>query len=264
MKSKQDISALKTKTHPDLQEPALRKLALRKPTLRKEDEKFLHSVLRLDPKLAAFDCDGTLWSGDVGEGFFRWEMEHGLISEETASWARARHADYKAGLVDEDTMCGEMVTLHAGLADADLQTAADRFVDESIAETIFPAMQELVHQLQARGCEIWAVSSSNQWVVRAGVRPFGIPPERILSAEVLVENGRITDRLVRVPSGPGKPQAIRDAVGKIPDAAFGDSKWDADMLAMAKAGFAVNPSPELEEAAKENCWPIYFPRARNK
>ncbi len=26
-------------------------------------------------KLAVFDCDGTLWSGDAGAGFFEWELE---------------------------------------------------------------------------------------------------------------------------------------------------------------------------------------------
>jgi phosphoserine phosphatase len=227
--------------------------------LRKADEEFLQSVLRLDAKLAAFDCDGTLWSGDVGEGFFRWEMERGLISQEIASWARARHADYRKGLVDEDTMCGEMVTLHAGLDDADLKAAAETFFNQNMVKSIFPVMQELVRQLHKRGCEIWAVSSSNQWVVRTGAKHFGIPPERTLSAEVFIENGLATDRLVRVPSGPGKPQALRDVVGKRPDAAFGNSKWDADMLAMAKTGFAVNPSSDLEETAKENGWTIYYP-----
>ena len=229
-------------------------------TLRKQDAEFLESVLRLKPEFAAFDCDGTLWSGDVGEAFFRWEMEQGLISEEVASWARARHKDYRAGLVDEDTMCGEMVTLHHGLGDSDLHAAAGTFFYQNMILTIFPVMETLVKKLHDTGCEIWAVSSSNQWVVQAGARHFGIPPERTLSAEVFIEQGRVTDRLVRVPSGPGKPQAIQDVVGRIPDAAFGNSKWDADMLAMAKAGFAVNPSPELEHAARKNGWTVYFPQ----
>jgi len=227
--------------------------------LRQKDLEFLDAVLRLDLKLAAFDCDGTLWSGDAGEGFFRWEIERGLISQEIARKVQARHDDYRKGLVDEDTMCGEMVTLHEGLADADLEAAAETFIAEEIVPNFFPAMQELVRQLHERGCEIWAVSSSNQWVVRAGVRYFGIPPERVLSAEVFIENGRVVDRLVRVPSGPGKPQALRDVVGRTPDAAFGNSKWDADMLAMARSGFAVNPNPDLETMARENGWPVYFP-----
>jgi len=226
---------------------------------REKDHDFLDAVLRLDPKLAAFDCDGTLWNGDAGEEFFRWEIERGLISEDRAKRLQARHADYRKGLVDEDTMCGEMVTVHQGLADADLATAAEEFITAHIAPNFFPAMLELVQQLHTRGCEIWAVSSSNQWVVREGVRYFGIPAERVLSAEVFIESGRITDRLVRMPSGPGKPEALRDVVGRTPDAAFGNSKWDADMLAMARAGFAVNPTPELEQSARANSWTVYFP-----
>jgi HAD superfamily phosphoserine phosphatase-like hydrolase len=232
--------------------------------LRAEDEEFLEAVERLDPKLAAFDCDGTLWSGDAGEGFFRWEMERGLISEEIARQVRARHADYRKGLVDEDTMCGEMVTLHEGMGDGDLEAAAETFISEEIVPNFFPAMVELVRHLERRGCEIWAVSSSNQWVVRAGVRHFGIPPERVLAAEVVIENGRVVDRLVRVPSGPGKPKALREVAGRIPDAAFGNSKWDAEMLAMAKAGFAVNPNPDLEAVARERGWRIYFPLTRDR
>jgi phosphoserine phosphatase len=229
------------------------------PALRVEDQSFIDAVLCLNPRLAALDCDGTLWSGDAGEGFFRWEIERGLISPEVAQRMRARHAEYKKGLVDEDTMCGEMVTLHAGLADADLASAAKEFIAEEIVPNFFPAMVELVQQLHARGCEIWAVSSSNQWVVREGVRYFGIPPERVLSAEVFIEDGRVVDRLVRVPSGPGKPQALRDVVGRVPDAAFGNSRWDADMLEMASAGFAVNPNPDLEQVARDRGWTVYFP-----
>src|SRR5271167_5139481 len=81
---------------------------------------FLDSVLRLQVKLAVFDCDGTLWAGDAGERFFDWELRRGLLPDEAVRWVRARYADYKAGKVSEEQMCGEMVTIHSGLAESEV------------------------------------------------------------------------------------------------------------------------------------------------
>jgi len=80
----------------------------------------IESVLRLSPRLAVFDCDGTLWSGDAGERFFDWELKRGVVSDEVVRWARARYAEYKEGRVSEDEMCGEMVQLHRGLKESDV------------------------------------------------------------------------------------------------------------------------------------------------
>jgi phosphoserine phosphatase len=220
---------------------------------------FLDSVLRLEPRVAAFDCDGTLWSGDAGETFFDWEITTGLVSEKIGRALRARYAEYRAGKVSEDDMCGEMVTMHKGMTEARLMQAASEFMDHSFPGKVFPEMQELVGRLRDLGCEIWAVSSSNEWVIRAGVKEFGIPEDRILATQVESENGIITDRLVRIPSGPGKPKALQEIVDKPIDAAFGNSRWDADMLALAGHSFAVNPNPDLATTARVRGWPIYFP-----
>jgi len=220
---------------------------------------FVDSVLRLQPRLAVFDCDGTLWSGDAGEGFFDWELKEGLLSDDIERWARARYAEYKAGKVSEDDMCGELVAMHAGLAESDLQRAAQRFFDDNFVSRIFPEMRELIHRLQSSGCDVWAVSSTNEWVIRAATKHFGIDERRILAAAVKIENGRITDQLIRVPSGEGKPRAIREVIKKDPDAAFGNSRWDADMLAIARYGFAVNPNPDLEKMAQARGWTVYRP-----
>lgn len=220
---------------------------------------FVDSVLRLRPQVAVFDCDGTLWSGDAGEGFFKWELERCVLPDGVARWVRGRYADYKAGLVSEDDMCGEMVTIHRGLQESEIEKLSEAFFDEHLARQIFPEMRELVRQLQAAGSEVWAVSSTNQWMIRAGMKHFGIPPLNILSAEVEVKNGVITDRLVRVPSGPGKPTAIREVVRREPDAVFGNSKWDADMLKIARHAYAVNPNSDLERLAQESGWTIYWP-----
>jgi phosphoserine phosphatase len=225
---------------------------------------FVESILRLEPRVAAFDCDGTLWSGDGGERFFAWELEEKLVSDDIAQFMRARYADYKAGNVPEDVMCGEMVTMHRGMIEADVQRAATRFFDLCFVENIFPEMRSLVRQLIAQGCDVWAVSSTNDWVIRAGMRHFGIPRDHVLAASVVIENMRITDRLIRIPSGPGKPKAIRDVVKKDPDAAFGNSRWDADMLALARHPYAINPNPDLERMARERQWGVYFPDAVRK
>jgi len=172
---------------------------------------------------------------------------------------RARYAAYKRGEVDETTMCGDMVTMHKDVSEAKLMDAATRFFDEFFVLQIFPEMQELVRRLQENECEVWAVSSSNEWVIRAAMKHFGIPENRILAAKVEVDDGIATDRLIRVPSGPGKPQALHEVARKEIDAAFGNSRWDADMLAMAKHAVAINPNPDLESMAKEQGWRIYFP-----
>lgn len=228
-----------------------------RPTLKAA--RFIDSVLHLQPSLAVVDCDGTLWAGDAGEGFFDWELTRGVVSDEIVHWARPRYADYKAGKVDEDTMCGEMVTMHHGLTEAEVQRAANQYFQECFVRQIFYEMRELVRRLAKSGCDVWAVSSTNEWVIRAGMKHFGIPENRILAAAVQIENGRITDRLVRVPSGDGKPKAIQEGIGKIPDVAFGNSRWDAEMLKLARHAIAVNPFPELEKAAQEDGWMIYWP-----
>jgi HAD superfamily phosphoserine phosphatase-like hydrolase len=220
---------------------------------------FLETVLALRPRVAAFDCDGTLWSGDAGERFFDWEIKQGVVSNEVAQAMRARYVEYKAGRVSEDDMCGEMVTMHKGITEAAMMKAAADFMTSAFPGKIFVELQELVRHLREQGCEIWAVSSSNEWVIRTGMKAFGIAEDRILATKVELENGVITDRLVRIPSGPGKPKALREVVKKEIDVAFGNSRWDADMLAIAKHGFAVNPNPDLEAEARRRGWTMYFP-----
>jgi len=227
--------------------------------LNRAAQDFLDSVLRLKPKVAAFDCDGTLWSDDAGETFFDWEIETGLVSAEMGRAMRARYADYRAGKVAEHVMCGEMVSMNAGIAEAVMIGAAAEFMTSVFPGCIFREMQELVERLQKDGCEVWAVSASNEWVIRAGMKQFGVSEDRILATKVAVEHGRLTDRLSRVPSGPGKPRVLREVADNGVDAAFGNSRWDTEMLAAARHPFAINPNADLEANARSRGWTVYFP-----
>jgi HAD superfamily hydrolase (TIGR01490 family) len=227
-------------------------------------QKFADSILALRPRVAVFDCDGTLWSGDSGADFFYWQIDRGMFPHGVAERAAARYADYKQGNVDEEVMCGEMVTINNGNSVQTLQEAAEEFFSSMVEKRIFPEMLRLTRELESIGCEVWAISSTNEWVVREGVKRFGIPRRRVLAASVHIEEGQITDRLIRVPSGPGKAIAIAEVVQKQVDVCFGNSVHDVAMLEVARHAFAVNPNPDLETIAQENNWQIYWPSGTRK
>jgi phosphoserine phosphatase len=120
-------------------------------------------------------------------------------------------------------------------------------------------MVSLVAALRQAGVELWAVSSTNKWVVSAGVSDFGIPEERVLAAEVRVDKGLIMSEIVAVPTGKAKATALQQAGLAHPDAVFGNSVHDLAMLEIARNAFPVNPSPALLKAAAKNGWGYFLP-----
>ena len=224
-----------------------------------ETKEFLESVYALTPVVAVFDCDGTLWSGDAGSGFMNWTIDTGLVSREAMDWIDGRYRGYKRGEVSEVAICGEMVQLYQGLREEEMRKAAREFFASQVERNIFPEMLELVAELKGRGVEIWAVSSTNDWVIEEGVQRFGIPAERVLSARVKVKDGVVTDTILDVPTDEGKVASLARAGITAPDAVFGNSVHDAAMLAIARRAFPVNPSPALLERSAQEGWPVYYP-----
>lgn len=220
---------------------------------------FHSSVLALAPRVAVFDCDGTLWSGDAGSGFMRWTIERGILSPEAIARLDVSYKGYLAGQVSELAICGEMVQIYSGLREDDMRSAAAEFFSTQIERNIFPELLTLVRQLQAAGTEIWAVSSTCDWVIEEGVRRFNIPTNRVLAAQVAITNGLVTDTLLDVPTDEGKVTALARVGLTAPDAVFGNSVHDAHMLAIARRAFPVNPSPALILRSAQQNWPVYYP-----
>lgn len=224
-------------------------------------KEFEQQVLASSPKVAVFDCDGTLWGGDSGYGFMVWSIEKGLVSRSTSDWIDTRYRGYLAGKVSELDICGAMVEMYAGLREQELRDAAARYVSEFVRPRIFAEMASLLGRLRKTGTELWAVSSTNKWVVAEGVRAFGIQEDRILAAEVRVTDGLITSELLDVPTDEGKAATLARVGIPRPDAVFGNSIHDLAMLRIARKAYPVNPSPALIEAAAKNGWGYFRPEA---
>jgi len=224
-------------------------------------QQFEQLVLDNAPRVAVFDCDGTLWSGDSGYGFMVWSIEQGLVSRSTSDWIDTRHRAYRAGNISEVDICGEMVQIYAGLREQELRAAAARYVEEHVRGRVFAELAALIDELNRRGVELWAVSSTNKWVVSEGVRGFGIDEQRVLAAEVKVDAAMITSELVDVPTDEGKAAALKRAGLVRPDAVFGNSIHDLAMLEIAARAYPVNPSPALLEAAGRKGWGYFRPSA---
>jgi phosphoserine phosphatase len=224
-------------------------------------EEFHQAVLDAKPSVAVFDCDGTLWSGDAGYGFMIWSIESGLVSRNASDWIDSQYRGYRAGKVSEAEMCGEMVQLYSGLREDELRKAAATYFRTHIEANIFPELRELIASLRAAGTELWAVSSTNNWVIEEGVQRFGIPASRVLAAQVRVSGGLISSELVDVPTDEAKAAAlVRSGVSK-PDCVFGNSIHDEAMLKIAKHAFPVNPTPGLLQSAAENGWMVFYPES---
>jgi len=67
--------------------------------VRLSTSEFHEAVYALSPRVAVFDCDGTLWCGDAGSGFMNWTIETGLVSREATDWIYARYRGYNKGEV---------------------------------------------------------------------------------------------------------------------------------------------------------------------
>ena len=194
-----------------------------------------------------------------------WSIEQGLVSRTASDWIDTRHRAYMAGTVSELEICGEMTQLYAGLREQELREAAAQYFREHVEHRIFPEMVALVAKLRERGVQLWAVSSTNRWVVAEGVTRFGFPEERVLAADVRVNSGLITTELIDVPTDEGKAQTLRRIGIPTPDAVFGNSIHDAAMLSIARTqnniqgAFPVNPTTDLLNRAATEGWPVYYP-----
>jgi phosphatidylglycerophosphatase C len=225
----------------------------------------------------AFDGDGTLWSGDVGEDNFYGLLDHGGLRPETIEALRAEvrefdlgselanmadgndlarglYAAYLAGYYPEERTCEMMTWIYAGWRRADVEAFVRRLVVErDVAARIHPEVHDVITWARAVGLRTILVSASPREIVVAAGAIIGFAPEDIVAADAVYEDEVMCTRAVRpIPYGPGKVRGVRTLLGEgVLLAAFGDNAFDLAMLAEAKVPVAVRPKARLRDRAHE-------------
>ncbi|HEX4338902.1 MAG TPA: haloacid dehalogenase-like hydrolase [Polyangiaceae bacterium] len=219
------------------------------------------------PSGLAFDADGTLWAGDVGEDVFetacasgmlredarealtRVAVAHGLSTDGSPSEVAHRiFTAYRNGAVDELLTCEVMTFCYAGHTVDELVAFAHHALTErKLAERVRRVLEPVFAFAAKEKWRVVVVSASPQAIVAEALRIAGLDVAALKGARAAVGAVAIEPRLLgRVPYGPEKPVVGKELLaGHDWLGSFGDNGFDVEMLRAARVGVAVHPKAAL-------------------
>jgi phosphatidylglycerophosphatase C len=232
-------------------------------------------ISELEPRLRAgtecalaFDADGTLWSGDVGDDVFRFAVAHGRLREQARA-ALERQAElrgfeafpdpndtakhlfdaYVAGRYPERDMCELMTWCYAGHSMNEMrELAVEALRAAKHSERLHEELRPILEFARDRGVRTVVISASPRVTVEQATRLWGFSAQDIAASTPEVTQGVIQSAMHgAVPYAGGKVVAGRALLGKLRwVASFGDNVFDLEMMQEAELGVAVRPKPALQ------------------
>lgn len=234
----------------------------------------LESRLRADrPSALAFDADGTLWSGDVGDDVFRFAVTHGRLREaaraEIDRQAQSRgfecFADvnatakqlfdaYLLGRYPEREICELMTWCFAGHSLPEMtDLAREALAITQHGQRLHEELRPILEFARKRELRTIVISASPRATVELAAGAWGFAAHDIAASTPRVVSGVIAPEMAgALPYGAAKCVAGRALLGTSHWlAAFGDNVFDLEMLAEAELGVAVRPKPALRARLAE-------------
>jgi phosphoserine phosphatase len=232
-------------------------LAFVKETTEKSSPKYVEAKDRI----ATFDQDGTLWTEHplYGQAMFALERV-GQLAPQHPEWKDKQpfkailERDHEAmGKFNEQDWMEIIAATHAGMSTEEFQALvkdwlakakAPRF-DRPYTDLVYEPMLEVMKYLREKGFRTYIVTGGGQEFVRVySERVYGVPPEQVVGSSIVTKYENVNGKpvLMREPKvfliddGPGKAVGINLFIGKRPQAAFGNSGGDQQMLEWTQAG----------------------------
>ena len=219
----------------------------------------------------AFDGDGTLWRGDVGDDFFHAVVGLGRFlppavegmravgracgiegmdtgPDTGVAIARRLFEGYVAERVPEDVICEVVGWMCAGWREEDVgQLARDVARSGGFAARRHVEVDVVLEWARTSGVEAFVVSASPSPVVEAAAAGLGFNRDHVLAVTPRFDGGVMLPEVVRpIPYGPGKAALLTRHLGdRALLAAFGDNVFDVPMLEAARLPVLVDPKRRL-------------------
>jgi phosphatidylglycerophosphatase C len=222
----------------------------------------------------AFDGDGTLWSGDIGDDYFVALLEDGLLEPARSALEREAiaenidvsgtsrdiahriHLAYHAGSFPEERVCEIMAWAAAGRSRSDLDVFCARVIESvGLRERLHAETIRVVEHARRVGIEVFLVSASPRAIVEQAAKVVGIALANTVAVREAYDAAGVVQCAVErpIPYGDGKVKRLRERIGPTRTlyAAFGDNAFDVSMLREARHPIAIRPKPRLVERAGE-------------
>ena len=217
---------------------------------RPEVHSALLDILRGPPGVMCLDWDETCASGDIGEALLDYLDPSG---QEMAA--------YQSTLATGEVLKAyvESIYVLAGMRPEEALETCSKAVEWALKAgrvAVRPEMRALMEAGRASGWQVWVVTASVTPLVQAFAGLYGLPSDRVLGMNLLLEGG-VYQRGLHGPATyrKGKVEAIRAVVGEMPTLAAGDTLTDLEMLLSSKYGLVIGPRhPELQRHADQQGW----------
>lgn len=212
-------------------------------------------------RLAIFDLDHTLLTGDSDHLWGEYMIEHGLVEREHHKRQNDRfYEDYKAGTLDIAAYTRFALEPLIRLGAQKLLPLRERFIREVVEPIIAPAAPALLERHRIQGDTLLIITATNAFITRPIAELLAV--DDLLATEPEVVDGRYTGNIAGIPCyREGKPARLAQWRAQQNEryehiTFYSDSHNDLPLLRQADQPVVVDPDDTLRAEAARNGWPV--------
>jgi HAD superfamily hydrolase (TIGR01490 family) len=214
-------------------------------------------------RLALFDLDGTLLSGDSDALWCEFLFDQGLLNEGLRRRSEDMSLRYAAGTVIPKDFYDFYAGTLAGLEPSAVRPLQERFLQEWIRPRIPADSRALLQRHRDAGDTLVLTTATNRVISELTATELAM--DHYLCTELEQVDGRFTGRTAGILNmRTGKIDRLRQWLAEVgePEQAlkeacfYTDSINDSALLSIVRQPIVVDPDPRLESIAMRNRWTV--------